>query len=155
MKKEIKIFVVGGLRAAAVCASLRKKHVGVRYFPNERECLKSIEHNPDILIVDEALKEFDPISFLSSITVLSNAHVIFLSRNQHFTNMKKAFKSGASDYIIKDAYLHFSINEFVTRFLNRTNSLSNKISTYDCRGDSNLKFVHPVRFKLFQRLTRP
>ena len=84
MKKEIEIFIIGGTRALAVYSSLRKRYTQVYYFRNERECRKSMYLNPDVLIIDESLKNSDPMLFLSSINELSDAHIIYLSKNNHF-----------------------------------------------------------------------
>ena len=155
MKKEIEIFILGGVRAFGVFVSLRKKYKHVSYFSNQEECLKLIHRVPDILIVDESLKDCNPMSFIGSIKRVCNAHILYLSNDRHFTHIIRAFNSGASDYIIKDSYLCYSIHKTVYRLLKRTNDLSTQISTYDCRNESALRFVYPFKFKIFQRLTRP
>jgi DNA-binding NarL/FixJ family response regulator len=155
MKKEIKIFVVGGARGIGVYTSLKKKYVEVRYFRNEEDCIGAIHLNPDILIVDEDLKESDPMQFLSSIKDLSNAHVLFLSKDKHFNHIRKAFTSGASDYVLKDSYLYYSVHQFINRVLRQTNGLTHDISSYDCREESAFRLIHPVKFRLYQWFTHP
>jgi hypothetical protein len=97
MKIEKKIFVIGGIKAAGVYASLKKKFDNVHFFRNEQECRNSIIHfrneqercnsahvNPNILIFDESIKDNRAISSSSSSTNLSNASILYLFNDQHF-----------------------------------------------------------------------
>tara|TARA_B110000305_G_scaffold241844_1_gene317859 strand:+ start:1345 stop:1812 length:468 start_codon:yes stop_codon:yes gene_type:complete len=155
MKKEIKIFIVGGARGIGVYTSLKKKYVEVRYFRNEEDCIAAVHLNPDILIVDENLKKSDSMQFLCSIKAMSNAHILFLSKDRHFNHVRKAFKYGASDYVLKDSYLYYSVHQFINRVLRQTNHLTHDISSYDCRQKSAFSLSHPVKFRLYQWFTHP
>ena len=155
MKRELKIVIVGGTRGKRVALWLKRKYTNVKYFKNEEHCLQFIKQKPDILIVDESLRGPNALNFLNSVREVSNTHILFLSSDSHFRHIMKVFKLGASEYIIKDSYLYYSINKFIERFLDVTDGLSQEITYYECRNESPLKFLHPFKFKLLQYLTRP
>ncbi|MFT6983001.1 MAG: hypothetical protein ACJAUD_001772, partial [Crocinitomicaceae bacterium] len=84
MKIEKKIAVIGGIKAAGVYASLKKKFKNVQFFRNEQERSNSAHVNPDILIFDESIKDNRAISSSSSSTNLSNASILYLFNDEHF-----------------------------------------------------------------------
>lgn len=150
----MKIFVIGGARSMAVYISLLKSYESIKYFRNLDECKKMTQTTPDVLILDEDLRENDRFCSLRSIDQFSSAHIIYMSEANHFSHIVKAFKLGASDYIIKDAYLYYSINRSVDRLLRLTSKSEGRVSNYDCRETSAIKNIYPFRFKIYQWLSR-
>ena len=149
----MKIFVIGGARAMTAYISLLKRYENVKYFRSQNEYEKLAFSTPDVVILDEDLRKHDRFCSLRTIDHISNARIIYLSKKKHFSHIAKAFKLGASDYIIKDAYLYYSINRSVDRLLKLKLKSGGKVSNYDCREISSIKNMYPFRFKIYQWLS--
>ena len=150
MKRELKIFVFGGARAMAVHVNLRRRYKTVRYFRNKSECDFKQDDLPDIVILDEDLSNHDRFESLRSMRQSGNFHIIYMSRNKRFTSIIKAFNLGATDYIVKDSYLYYAINNSVYQLLKLRLDSNEFISNYEVREISSTKMLYPRGFKLYQ-----
>lgn len=154
MKKEIKIFIVGGRRGISklMLESLKLRYSDVSYFRNSGDCQKVLDQNPDILILKDTLKIDKQFDFLKSVKRDTKAHVIYLSRDTHFMHVKKILKKGALDIIVNDSYANYAVNKSIERILELTDNLKNNITTKECFYSSSIKSRFPYRFGLLQMI---
>ena len=150
MKGSLKIFVFGGARAMTAYVNLRRRHKSVRYFRSKSECDFKRESPPDVVIIDEDISSYDQLKSLRALRQYGDFHIIYLSRNKRFTNIVKAFNLGATDYIIKDSYLYFTINNSLDQLLELKMCSSGFVSNEKAREISSIKLLYPRCFKMYQ-----
>ncbi|MGY8927153.1 MAG: hypothetical protein ACKVJC_07640 [Flavobacteriales bacterium] len=138
-KNSVNIIIVGGFKAFGVYRSLAKMYQNVRFFRNEKDCLKSFDYSVDILIIDQSLEISDLLMEVRNSS--KKSHVIYLSNSRKFMPFLKALQKGANDYILKDSYLYSSVRRAVRRVIN-----NNKNGRFiDTCG---LKKSYPIRYRL-------
>ena len=85
-----------------------KTHHEVDVFGTGEECLKKLDENPDIIILDYYLDTIvkgaaSGMQILETIrSKKSNAHVIMLSSQEHYGVAMKTIIKGAEHYVVKD-----------------------------------------------------
>jgi DNA-binding NtrC family response regulator len=152
MKKEIKIFVVGGHRAIAklMLESLKLRYSDVSHFRNVSECTIALDQKPDILILDDTLKVNKPLDFLEAVNKNTKAHVIYLSKDTQFFHIKKVLSRGAIDFIVNDSCANYAINKSIERILYLSDNLKISITAKDYFHASSIRVRFPRRFALLR-----
>jgi DNA-binding NarL/FixJ family response regulator len=142
---EIRIYVVGSIKAFGVYRSLSGKYVNVYHFKDEiqNDLLEKLP--PHIVIIEESEKS---ASILNRIKLNNYCHVIYLSSNINFNHIVGLIKQGVSDYVLKDTCMYYSIQQSVRRAtklpLKMSESFSEKVFIDTC----SLKKRYPLRFRL-------
>ncbi|MEV7454261.1 response regulator transcription factor [Pseudarthrobacter oxydans] len=91
----------GDLRLA-MAEALRRSGFAVRSAASGAEGLGSVrEHNPDIVVIDSGLPDFDGFEASRRIRTFSDAYVIMVSGRADDADALMAFEAGADDYLTK------------------------------------------------------
>ena len=152
MKKDINIFIVGGHGGLEkfMMPILRKKYTEVSYFRNESECLKLLDQKPNILILNDSRRNIQLFDFLNNVKADTKPHVIYLSRDTRIFNILKVFKSGASDFVVKDSCTNYAVNKSIERLLELTENFKKKVSSEYFFKSSSIQERYPRRFRFAQ-----
>lgn len=143
------IVVIGGRRAQSAYSSLSKKYEHVYYFKDETVYSSSINLLPEILIIEESEKS---ISILKQLKFNAHVNVIYLSNNKGFGHAFSMVRKGVVDYILKDSFLNYSIQQSVRRAFELPKSSSDSMSKRLFIDSSALNKRFPLRFKLVKFL---
>lgn len=77
----------------------------------ETAILEASSHNPDIILLDLGLPDFDGIEVIKRIRSWSNVPIIIISARSEDTDKVEALDAGADDYLTKP----FSVEELLAR----------------------------------------
>ena len=95
----------------------------IRTFNSGEECIKCMDMNPDLVIVDFFLQGAD--SQMNGLDVLKkvkkinpNTPVVILSGNDDETTINETKAAGAKNYILKDGYFINNLIDCVSAILN-------------------------------------
>lgn len=146
MKNDtVNIFIVGGLSARGVYSTLSKKYKHVYYFKDEVGYSQQFQLLPQILILEESDTS---LGILNQIKLHTHVNAIYLSDKRGFRHAFMMIKRGVADYILKDTFLNFSIQQSVNKAMELSENIS-CTSTKKLFFDScALKKRYPFRFKL-------
>ena len=82
---------------------------------NGKEALKQIERQPDIILLDINMPEFDGLEVCERIRNYLSCPILFLTARIEDTDKVKGFAAGGDDYIVKP----FSLMELEARVADR------------------------------------
>ncbi len=135
----------------------------------ESAVMEASSHNPDIILLDLGLPDFDGIEVIKRIRSWSNSPIIVISARSEDTDKIKALDCGADDYLTKP----FSVEELLARLRvtqRRLNFIqSQALSNSSVFVNGNLKIDYaagcaylcgselhltPIEFKLLSLLSK-
>ena len=144
MKKiENTIYIVGRRRAKGVFRKLNKRRQNVHYFKEEILCSNSLNCNTRIVIMEES---HNSAILLDELKKHPKIHIIFLSNNTSFIHVIKTVRKGVTDYILKDAFLFYSILKSIKKSENINDFAKHSKRVYFDTCD--FKNSSPVGFKI-------
>lgn len=80
-----------------------RKYKNLKTFHTAEECLKSMELNPDLVVLDYSFEGLNGLEFMNkALETNPRTHFIFLSGQNDVKVAVDIMKLGASDYIIKN-----------------------------------------------------
>lgn len=98
--------------------------LNISKFYDGKSCLKQVDNNTEIVILDYNLKEENGLDVLKSIKSINpKTEVIMLTNNEDVGTAIESYKKGASGYVVKN-----------TRALSKLNILINRIITEPLRA---------------------
>ena len=94
----------------------------IRTFNSGEECIKCMDMNPDLVIVDFFLQGADPqmtgLNVLKKIKEINpTTLIVFLSGNDDEATINEAMTAGAKRYILKNGYFIDNLIECVSELL--------------------------------------
>lgn len=135
----------------------------------ESAVMEASSHNPDIILLDLGLPDFDGIEVIKRIRSWSNSPIIVISARSEDTDKIKALDCGADDYLTKP----FSVEELLARLRvtqRRLNFIQSQVlSNSSVFVNGNLKIDYaagcaylcgselhltPIEFKLLSLLSK-
>lgn len=140
MNDQFEIAIVGGNKAFRIYRLMLNSYENVNFFKNENDLIKSLNRHHQIIIIEESL---DSSKLLSQLRKDANTHVIYLSSRKRFGAIFRALRNGVNDYILKDSYLYYSVQQSVVCIIKLDKSRSKPF--IDSCG---LMEMYPIRFKL-------
>jgi DNA-binding NarL/FixJ family response regulator len=94
----------------------------MKAFNNGEECIKCMDMNPDLVIVDFFLQvagsQLTGLDVMKKILEINpSTPVVFLSGNDDETTINEAIAAGAKRYILKNGYFIDNLTECVSELL--------------------------------------
>ena len=150
MKNSINnIVIIGGSRTKSAFKSLSNKYQQVYHFKDELTYAKSFKTPPQILIIEESEKSTYILNQVKSNPCIN---VIYLSNNKGFGHAFLMIRKGVVDYILKDSFLNYSIQQSVKRAIALPSDLNLSTTKRFFIDTCALNKRYPVRFKLTKLL---
>lgn len=150
----MKAFIIGfrGAKAELIKHSLLNRCEHIYLFQNELDAIRSIEFQPDVIILNDRVKNSDPLDFVWWVRENSFASIIYLSRTTRFRYVHKVLKSGISEYIPNDSYCAYTIKKAVDRIKNSESLSAHKNHLGALHETSCLKSIMPIQYRLMKIL---
>ncbi|MEO6228641.1 MAG: response regulator [Ferruginibacter sp.] len=105
-QKSKKIFIVDADPFWRAVLKQILKELGYTYiieFENGKDCLENLSLNPQIVFLDDQMKDMDGLTVLRKIkTYFSGMGVVFCSAHQHLGLTVTAMEFGSIDYLLKE-----------------------------------------------------
>lgn len=130
MLKNLKIFILDAdphNRERYISYLQNMGFVNIFEFENTFDCLTSLNHQPNIIIIDQGIEPQLNIEAVKKIKAYNpDIYVIYVAENNNIQGAIQSQKYGAYDYFIKGQNEEYMINELFNRIMNIMNLLIKK-----------------------------
>lgn len=130
-KSQTKIYVVDDdLFSAEVCNQFLKNmgYYDTHYFNNGFNCIKNLNGNPDIILLDNDIEDASNFKILKEIKSFNpSIYVVVLSSDKSMKTEKDAYQFGAFDFIVKDENTCTKVANRISTIIKITEDLKKSI----------------------------
>lgn len=99
-------------------------NIAIQTFIKGEQCLDEMNENVDLVLLDFFLEDGNGMEVLESIKLMSpSTEVVMFSGNEEIGPVIEAFRTGAKDYIVKDANAFIKIAYHIHKMLTEPISL--------------------------------